>query len=97
MQKKNPNGRFNIEFIKMITTKMDSGELVKDLCNDYDLNEKTVYAWHNKHGKVKLNGNASTAPVDISSDELEELRRELKKANSEIEVLKKCITIFSRT
>lgn len=90
------NGRYDTEFKKMIVQKYDDGETVLNLCNDFNLKEGTVYPWISQYSKSGAKGNDAKDPMQFSNDEFLKMQSELKELKQENEVLKKCITIFSK-
>lgn len=90
------NGRYDLEFKKMIVERYEAGESVANLCKDFDLKEGTVYPWISQYSTGGTRGNASKDPITLSNDEIAKIQKELRDIKQENEILKKCITIFSR-
>ena len=82
---------FNEEFKKMIVEMYDGGESVNDLSIKYEVSRPTVYNWIKQFKPIQLDDGEST-----DMREIVQLKREMIKLKEENEVLKKCITIFSR-
>ena len=90
------NGRYDTEFKQMVVAKYESGESVLNLCKDFDLKEGTVYPWISQFSNKGTKGNASKDPVKFTNDEYFKMQKELRNIKQENEVLKKCISIFSK-
>ncbi len=90
------NGRYDTEFKKTIVSLYDNGESVLNLCKDYNLKEGTVYPWISQYSKAGARGNASKEPAQFSNDDYLQMQKELRDIKQENEILKKCITIFSK-
>ena len=90
------NGRYDTEFKMMIVQKYDDGESVLNLCKDFDLKEGTVYPWIKQYSKSGATGNAAKGLNQFANDEYLQMQKELREIKQENEVLKKCITIFSK-
>lgn len=80
----------------MIVEKFDNGESVQALCNDFDLKEGTVYPWIKQLSKSGTRGNASKPSNDFSANDIEQILKENRALKQENDVLKKCVTIFSK-
>lgn len=90
------NGRYDTEFKKMIVSKYDNGETVLDLCKDFNLKEGTVYPWITQYSNKGARGNAAKETREFSNDDFHQMQKELREIKQENEVLKKCISIFSK-
>ncbi len=88
--------RYDVEFKKMIVQRHEEGASVQSLCNDFDLKEGTIYPWINQYSKKGTSGNASKELHEFSNDDYLQLQKEIREIKQENEILKKCITIFSK-
>lgn len=93
---KKTSGRYDTEFKKMIVKKYNNWETVLNLCKDFDLKDGTVYPWITKYSKTGARGNAAKETKDFSTNDYEQLQKENRALQQEIDVLKKCISIFSK-
>ncbi len=93
---KNTNGRYDTEFKKMIVKKYEDGADVDKLCKDFELKDKTVYRWIKQYSSMPARGNAAKPKESISPYEKSKMEKEIKDLKQEVEILKKCINIFSR-
>ncbi len=82
---------FNDEFKKMLVEMYEDGEPVAKLSKEYDVSRPTIYNWIKQFKSIELDGDETT---DLN--EVMKLKREMSKLKEENEVLKKCITIFSK-
>lgn len=93
---KNTNGRYDIKFKEMIVKKYEDGTDVHILCKDFELKDKTVYRWIKQYSTMPARGNAAKPKESISPYEKKQMEKEIKDLKQEVEILKKCINIFSR-
>ena len=82
---------FNDEFKKMIVEMYEGGEPVSKLSDEYNLSRPTIYNWIKLYKTIEISDNETT---DLN--EMMKIKREMAKLKEENEVLKKCITIFSK-
>ncbi|NLW14800.1 MAG: transposase [Erysipelothrix sp.] len=82
---------FNEEFKKMIVQMYLDGESVSDLSRKYEVSRPSVYNWIRQFKPIQLEDGKTTDVSDIIK-----LKQEMIKLKEENEVLKKCITIFSK-
>lgn len=61
------------------------------LSKEYDISSPTIYNWIKQFKSIELDGDET---ADLN--EVMKLKREMSKLKEENEVLKKCITIFSK-
>ena len=83
--------KFNKEFKKMLVEMYEGGEPVSKLSEEYDVSRPTIYHWIKQYKAIEISDDEST---DLN--EIMKLKREMAKIKEENEVLKKCITIFSK-
>ncbi len=78
---------------KTIVELYENGKSVTEISKEYQLKDKTIYAWIRDFSTVK----AGTKPVEfVSLKEHQKLQKELKDAKLDLEILKKSIAIFSK-
>ncbi len=82
---------FNEEFKKMIVEMYEGGEPVSKLSDEYGVSRPTIYNWIKQYKTIEISDDEST---DLN--EMMKIKREMAKLKEENEVLKKCITIFSK-
>ena len=69
----------------------EGGEPVSKLSDEYDVSRPTIYNWIKQYKTIEISDDEST---DLN--EMMKIKREMAKLKEENEVLKKCITIFSK-
>ena len=84
------------EFKTMIVELKQSGMSTKDLSKEYDLNPSMISRWLREY---KANSGDLSKPKELTSQELElrALRKELKDVKIERDILKKAVSIFSKS
>ncbi len=84
---------FKLEAVRLIT---DQGQRVKDVAERLDINPGLLHQWR---AAVKSNGSkafSSESPAKLESEEMRELRRELRIAKEERDILKKALGFFAK-
>ena len=84
------------DFKVMIVELKQSGMSTKDLSEDYDLNPSMISRWCREY---KAKSGDLSKKKSLSSEELElrALRKELKNVKLERDILKKAVSIFSKS
>ena len=84
------------EFKVMIVELKQSGMSTKDLAKEYDLNPSMISRWCREY---KTKSGDLSKKNELSSDQLEirALRKELKDIKQERDILKKAVSIFSKS
>jgi transposase len=85
--------QYDKEFKQTIVSLLNSGQPMKSICNDYDLKEATVYRWK-KDFKSETGVFKDEATLAYES-EIRQLKKQLKDAQMERDILKKAVSIFS--
>ncbi len=71
---------------------VESGTPASQVARDLGISAHLVYAWRREYGtKPSSHGNASA-----NQDEVTQLRKQLERAQAELDILKKAVGIFSR-
>lgn len=92
----NTRERYDLEFKQMIVELIkDSGKDLKDICGEYTLKECTVRNWI-RDSKAS-NGAFKTSDQLALEQELKALKKKLKEAEMERDILKKAVCIFSKS
>lgn len=90
--------KYEKEFKEMIVSLVNSGQSRAAVSKDYHLDSGMVGRWvrESKSGKEAFtgNGNPSMTPQE---KEISALRKELKEAQIERDILKKAVSIFSKS
>ena len=80
------------EFKKTIVELYEAGKKNKsELAREYGTSEVNVRAWIKKYGKIKT----STGEI-TSNDEILKMKKKIQEIETENEILKKALAIFSR-
>ncbi len=87
------NPKYDEAFRKSAIALVETGQTVAQVARDLGVPAKRLYIWRKHYGSVaSTHGNATT-----NLDEVTRLRRELARAQAELEILKKAVFIFSQT
>ena len=90
--------RYGKDLKVMILDLLESGQSIKQVSHDYEVHEATVRRWlrESKSGKEAFtgNGNPSLSP---EQKEIRALKRALREAEMERDILKKAVSIFSKS
>ena len=80
------------EFKKTIVELYEAGNKTKvELAREYGTSECNVRAWIKKYGKIKT----STGEI-TTNDEIIKMQKKMKEIETENEILKKALAIFSK-
>jgi len=86
------------EFKIMILDLLKSGQTVKQVSEDYKLHDSIIRRWRREAARNSPSftgkGNISLTP---EQEEIERLKAELKEAKLERDILKKAVSIFSKS
>lgn len=84
------------EFKRMIVELLQSGQSVKEISKEYDLNGSMVRQWRKLY---ELNSGDFSNKKELTTEELElkKLQKELREVKLERDILKKAISIFSKS
>jgi len=79
----------------MIVELLQSGQSVKEISKEYDLNGSMVRQWRKLY---ELNSGDFSNKKELTTEELElkKLQKELREVKLERDILKKAISIFSK-
>lgn len=88
--------KYDNEFKVMVVELLQSGRTAKELSSEYDINEGIIRRWKREH--TAKSGDFSKKRV-MSSEELELkiLKKELREVRLERDILKKAVSIFSKS
>lgn len=91
--------KYDKEFKLMVINLCLSGRDAKELAVEMDLDRSTIQRWVREYNmysenSFKGNGNAVRTP---EQEEIAKLRADLKQTQIERDILKKAVTIFSRS
>lgn len=86
------------EFKLMIVGLLESGQSVKVVSSDYGLNESMIRRWRREYnsGKSCFTGKGHIS-LSAEEQEIRRLKKALKDAELERDILKKAVSIFSKS
>ena len=82
---------YDEDFKKTLVSLYENGKKMSELVREYGVNESTIRPWIKKYGSITT----STGEV-TNNDEILKLRKELQQVQTENEILKKAVAIFSK-
>ena len=88
--------KYENDFKVMIVELLKSGRKVKEVSEEYDLNDSMVRRWRREY---EIKSGDFSKKREISSEELEikRLKKELQDTKLERDILKKAVSIFSKS
>lgn len=84
------------DFKVMIVELLQSGRSVKEVTHEYSLNDSMVRRWRREF-KSKFGDFSKKRIVPESEQELKALKKELREVKLERDILKKAVSIFSKS
>ena len=88
--------KYENDFKETIVELLKSGRKVKEVSEEYDLNDSMVSRWRREY---EIKSGDFSKKREISSEELEikRLKKELQDTKLERDILKKAVSIFSKS
>ena len=83
--------KFDEEYKRTIVKLYENGKTISELEREYGVGHSTITNWINKYQKITTPSGKNT-----TNDEVDKLKKELKKVQLENEILKKAVAIFSK-
>lgn len=87
---------YDNEFKVMIVELLNSGIKTKQVSEDYGLSLSMIGRWRREH-KLKSGDFSKKKELSIEAQELKALKKELKNVTMERDILKKAVSIFSKS
>ncbi len=87
---------FDLEFKRTIVELVLSGKPVKEVCIEYNLSHSMVNRWKREFSD-KSKGLKTVQEFSEEQKELANLRKELREVTMERDILKKAVSIFSKS
>ena len=84
------------DFKVMIVELLKSGQKTKEVSQEYNLDSSTVNRWRREYG-AKSGDFSKKRELSPEELELRQLRKELKEVQIERDILKKAVSIFSKS
>ncbi len=90
--------KYDKDFKLMMMKLLESGQKASKLSEEYDVNVQMIYRWKKEYKNTNRpaftgNGNIALTP---EQEEIARLKKELKDAQMECDILKKAVSIFSK-
>lgn len=87
---------YSTDFKLMIVELKQSGVTTKSISEEYDLNPSMISRWCREY-KDKSGDFSKEKTLSLEEQELRSLRKELKDVKLERDILKKAVSIFSKS
>lgn len=87
---------FDNEFKAMIAELLISGKTAKEISEEYDIQDGTIRRWRREY-KAKSGDLSKKRVVSADEIELKRLKKELQETKLERDILKKAVSIFSKS
>jgi len=87
---------YDNEFKVMIVELLNSGLKTRQVSKDYDLSLSMIGRWRREH-QLKSGDFSKKKELSIEAQELKALKKELKNVTMERDILKKAVSIFSKS
>lgn len=84
------------EFKVMIVELLNSGRSIKEVSDEYQLNDSMLRRWRREY-EAKAGDFSKKRELSTQELELKALRKELKEVTIERDILKKAVSIFSKS
>jgi len=86
------------EKLKIVLQSLEEGESVKELASRFEINTNTIYNWRSRYLKDKEDAFPGKGKQNLSESEREikGLKKQLREAQLERDILKKAVGIFSK-
>jgi transposase-like protein len=85
--------KYDDEFKQLVLSKVFDGQSVASVANELGVNESSIHLWRRERLK---NGSVNGATSGEQEREIVELKKKLREAQMENEILKKAALIFGR-
>ena len=93
MRSRNYDREFKLNAMKLYE---NSGKKASEICRDLGIPDSTFSVWVKEYRKEKDNSFPGSGKIKSSNEELYRLKKELKDAQMERDILKKALAIFSQ-
>ena len=88
--------RYENDFKLMIVELLKSGRTAKEIGNEYNINDGIIRRWKREY-EAKSGDFSKKREVSIQEQELKLLKKELREVKMERDILKKAVSIFSKS
>lgn len=88
--------KYENEFKVMIAELLKSGRSIKEVSDEYGLNDSMVRRWRREY-ESKAGDFSKKRELSVEEQELKALKKELREVRLERDILKKAVSIFSKS
>jgi transposase len=88
--------QYENDFKVMIVELLKSGRTAKEISNEYNINDGIIRRWKREY-ETKSGDFSKKREVSIQEQELKLLKKELREVKMERDILKKAVSIFSKS
>ncbi len=88
--------KYENDFKVMIVELLKSGRSTKEISEEYDLNNSMIRRWRREY-EVKSGDFSKKRELSKEEQELKALKKELRDVKMERDILKKAVSIFSKS
>ena len=88
--------KYENDFKVMVVELLKSGSSIKEVSDEYQLNDSMVRRWRREY-EIKAGDFSKKREVSIQEQELKLLKKELREVRLERDILKKAVSIFSKS
>jgi transposase len=88
--------KYDNDFKVLIVELLNSGIKTKQISEDYGLSLSMINRWKREY-KLKSGGFSKKKELSLEAQELKALKKELKNVTMERDILKKAVSIFSKS
>lgn len=88
--------KYDNDFKVLIVELLKSGRKVKEVSDEYELNDSMVRRWRREH-EAKSGDFSKKRELTSTEQELKELKKEFREMKLERDILKKVVSIFSKS
>jgi len=88
--------KYDNDFKVLIVELLKSGRKVKEVSDEYELNDSMLRRWRREH-TAKSGNFSKKRELTSTEQELKELKKEFREMKLERDILKKVVSIFSKS
>ena len=88
--------KYDNEFKVMVVELLQSGRTAKELSSEYDINDGVIRRWKREYA-AKSGDFSKKRIISLEELELKALKKELREVRLERDILKKAVSIFSKS
>ena len=90
------NNKYKNEFKVMLVELLESGRTAEELSDEYEINSGIIRRWRREF-KVKSGDFSKKRELSAEELELKALKKELREVKMDRDILKKAVSIFSKS